>query len=364
VYNFAMSLIAETRPRYFVVEKGKTTPRDWSPGSWDRSWPHDCRYYGQVFLEMEKRLKVPNLRIYMTWDVDRLPEYGDNIVVALLGDECGLIPRYGRHVRAVVKTMGTFPFLGIRRWRPFDRLRFLMFIKYLRNLGLHARSRVAAARPPGGWPAPVRKKPLIIHSPLGYALLEDVPMTTMHERPYHCFFAGLVATAPDRHGYRKWLSRPKDQIRKLGRQAMLRAVEEFQKKEPRFRFDGSVVGSASMTGERADGRVYSQRMMHSKICLAPRGSVVDTWRFFEGVRSGCLVITEPLPNEYYYKEAPVIQIDRWEELERVIRPFLDDDDALEVCRQRTLAYWRDLCGEAAFGAYLARCIHSGRPCPE
>ena len=360
-----MSLIPETRPRYFVVEKDKTTSRDWSPGSWDRSWPHDCRYYGQVFLEMEKTLEVPNLRIYMTWDVDRLPEYGDNIVVALIGDECGLMPRYAKHVKAIIKThRGAFPFLGIRRWRPCNRLRFLLAIKYLRNLVLHARSRFAAARPPVDWPAPVRSKPFIIHSPLGYALLEDVPMKTMHERPYHSFFAGRVSTAPDRYGFRKWLSTPKDQIRKVGREAMLRAVEEFQKKEPRFRFDGSVGSSPSMTDKSHDGRTYSQRMMDSKICLAPRGSIIDSWRFFEGVRSGCLVITEPLPDEYYYKDAPVIQIDRWRELESVVRPFLDDDDALEVCRRRTLAYWRDRCGEAAFGAYLARRINSGRISPD
>ena len=145
---------------------------------------------------------------------------------------------------------------------------------------------------------------------------------------------------------------------------MLRAVEEFQKKEPRFRFDRSVVSSPPTDNKSPDGRTYSQRMMDSKICLAPRGSVVDTWRFFEGVRSGCLVITEPLPDEYYYKDAPVIQIDRWSELETVIQPFLDDDDALEVCRLRTLTYWRDRCGEAAVGSYLAMCINSGRSSPQ
>ena len=182
--------------------------------------------------------------------------------------------------------MGTFPFLGIRRWRPCNRLRFLLAIKYLRNLLLHARSRFAAARPPVEWPAPVRSKPFIIHSPLGYALLEDVPMKTMHERPYHSFFAGRVSTAPDRYGFRKWLSTPKDQIRKVGREAMLRAVEEFQKQEPRFRFDGSFVRSPSSTDKNPDDRIYSQRMMDSKICLAPRGSIIDSWRFFEGRVSG------------------------------------------------------------------------------
>jgi hypothetical protein len=356
-----MSLTPETRPRYFVVGYGNKTPRDWSPGNWDRSWPHDCRYYGQVFLEMEKTLQVPNLRIYMTWDVNWLPEYGENVVVALIGDEWGLVPRYARHVRAIVKThRGAFPFLGIRRWWPFDRLRFLMLIKYLRNLVLHARSRVAAARTPADWPSPVHRKPLIISAPLGYAFLEDVPMKTMHERPYHCFFAGSVDTALGRHSYRKWLRTPKE----IARAELLRAVEALQKKDPRFRFDGRVVSLASMVDKSSDGRTYSQRMMDSKICLAPRGTIVDTWRFFEGVRSGCLVITEPLPDEYYYKNAPVIQIDDWRELESVIQPFLEDDDILETWRQRTLEYWRERCGEAAFGAYLAECINFGRLPPE
>jgi hypothetical protein len=40
---------------------------------------------------------------------------------------------------------------------------------------------------------------------------------------------------------------------------------------------------------------YSEIMADTKICLAPRGSSVESCRFFEGMRQGCVVICNRLP---------------------------------------------------------------------
>jgi hypothetical protein len=105
-------------------------------------------------------------------------------------------------------------------------------------------------------------------------------------------------------------------------------------------------------------------MMDSKICLAPRGNIVDTWRFFEGLKSGCLVISERLPDQYYYRGAPVIEIDSWDELEKTITPLLDNDAALQQWSNRSLEFWKNVCGEEAIGRRVAEFIAASPASPQ
>lgn len=341
------------QPRYFIVHsRGDGSIRPWDPLHWNPSLPVDCRYYGQVFRQMERFLTIPGLRIYLTWDVDAVPEYGPEVVVLLLGDEFGQMPRYARFVNTILKApRDTTPLLGIRRWFPFDAVRRNMLLKYLRNLATHARSRLREAR--AHFPlAPVLDAPHILHTPCGICMLDDLPIKPMRERPYHCFFAGQVNRTPAR-GLKALTESPKE----IARRAMLRAVLALREKEPRFRLDYRVLSVSTFDENGSDDkRTYSERMMDSKICLTPRGTVIDTWRFFEGLKSGCLVVCEPLPDDYFYRDAPVLQIDSWDELEQTIAPLLEDDEALEQWSARSLQFWKDVCGEEAMGRRIAAFI--------
>lgn len=345
------SLSASERPRYFVVNsRGDKSIREWNPPHWDETWPKDCRYYGQVLHHMERFLTVPGLRVYITWDVNALPEYGSNVVVVLLGDEWAQIPRYARYVNTVVKTLGSKPLLGIRRWFPFDALRRNLLLKYARNIPIHLRARWREARARFPFP-PVLERPHLLHTPLGTAMLDELPIKPMRERPYYCFFAGQLEAEPP-HG----LASLKESPKQIARRAMVKAMLALQERDPRFRLDLTILGATTGAQDTGNQRSYSERMMDSKICLAPRGTMADTWRFFEGLKSGCLVVCEPLPDEYYYRGAPVIQIDSWDELEKVITPFLDKDDALEEWSARSLEYWKNVCGEEAIGRRIAEFI--------
>ncbi|WP_263353004.1 hypothetical protein [Acidicapsa acidisoli] len=93
--------------------------------------------------------------------------------------------------------------------------------------------------------------------------------------------------------------------------------------------------------------------MDSKICLAPRGTVLDSFRFFEGLRAGCLVVCEHLTDEWFYDGAPVLRIKDWSDLPRVVEPYLYDNASLEEARLRSLGWWRDKCGEKAVGRVMA-----------
>jgi hypothetical protein len=344
------------RPTYFIVNsRGDGSIREWQPPYWDASLPPDCRYYGRVFEEMERHLQIQGLHFYITWDIDRLPEYGPHVVVLLLGDEFGQVPRYARYVNTVLKVLcGTVPFLGIRRWVPFDSLRWTLLVRYLRDLALHVRSLIRERFSQSEFPgSPILPCPHILNTPGGYFNLDELPMKLMKDRPFHSFFAGTIRSKP-RKGLRRLTSSPKD----LARAAMFKESVALAERNPRFKLDYNVIHKfGEGTISQPDPRSYSQRMMDSKICLAPRGNVVDTWRFFEGLKSGCLVVCEPLPDQYYYRDAPVIQIDYWNQLEQAIAPFLEDEAALQEWSDRTIQFWNEVCGEQAIGRRVAEFIH-------
>ena len=93
--------------------------------------------------------------------------------------------------------------------------------------------------------------------------------------------------------------------------------------------------------------------MNARVCLSPRGSLVETFRVFEDPRCGCVVVAEHLPSHWFYAGGPVVRLDRWSDLEGAIGPVLDDPAELRWWHTRALAWWRDRCSEAAIGRFLA-----------
>jgi hypothetical protein len=357
MHTEAHLLSEEERPRYFVVDsRGDKSVREWFPPEWNASWPADCRYYGKVFRHMERFLTVPKLHFYITWDTNWLPEYGPDVVAILLGDEWAQRPRYARYVNTVVRTFESRPVLGIRRWFPFDALRRNLVVKHARNLIVHYRASWREVNARFSVP-PVLRRGHILQTPLGTSMLDDLPIKPVSNRPYHCFFAGQFVEHPA-HG----LASLKESPKQIARREMVKAMIALRERDPRLRLDLTILATSNYRQDTSDSRSYSERMMDSKICLAPRGTVVDTWRFFEGLKSGCLVICEPLPDEYYYRDAPVIQIDSWRQLEQVIAPFIDDEAELEKWSARSLDYWQNVCGEEAVGHRIADFIALSPAC--
>ena len=337
--------------RHLIVEPN-AAPRPWDPAHPGPELPRDCPYFGKALVEMEKHLDGTDLHCYLTWNNDSLPEYGPHVVAILIGEEWGMIPRYARHVRLVARVMSHYPFLGIRRWFPITWLKVLLTVKHARNWERHLRSWLRFQFPPRSWPAPVHSKANIVHLPWGSAALTDVPMRPMRQRSRSYYFSGGILLGSD-FGYRRYLGAPKI----LARESLVQAVKQIEQKHPELALAQSVmVHAEKATNTLTNIDDYSEKLMNTRVCLAPRGSVADTWRFFEGLKSGCAVITNPLPNEWYYRDAPAIQLDDWDELEDVLLPLLADEDRLEAMQEQALWYWENVCGEKALGRFLAQAI--------
>lgn len=99
--------------------------------------------------------------------------------------------------------------------------------------------------------------------------------------------------------------------------------------------------------------------MDAKVCLAPRGGSVETYRYFEALRYGCVVITEPLPPTWFYRGSPAVVVKRWRQLPAVLASLLDDPAGLAQRHRASLAWWRDRCSEDALAAYLTDELRQG-----
>jgi hypothetical protein len=331
-------------PRYFLDLPNDEGTQGWDPHRGGTPLRRDTAYWGGAFVAMEEQLRDPAITVYLTFDTFRLPRYGPDVVAVVLGDEVGAIPRYLDKVRAVFKAYGTRPSLGSGPLRDPSLTGLAELaqtgVRWLRWLP----SAAAQARRP-------RAKPRNVFAvPLGTFNQLSLPLVPIERRATDLFFAGSIEHRGGRlHG----VVSPKVRSRR----DMLAAVRELAVARADLRVDLRLTRSFSES-ESASAPDYSAAMMQARVCLAPRGTAVETFRLFEALRCGCVVVAPRLPKRWFYDGSPILQLDRWRELESVLAPVLDDPTALRSTHERSLAWWNERCSEAAVGRFLANRVNA------
>jgi hypothetical protein len=331
--------------RYFVCLEGGAAPIPWDLSDEDDVPRLDCVYFGRALRRMEPRLRSERLTFYLTWDIEALPTYGDDVVALVLGDEDSHRPRYADDVLAVFKCYGARPPIGSNPLRQRTRLSTLILAqdlrRHLRHVGddLRAGRRVLAGR----------RLQRVEHIPLGYYNQLDLPLTEFDARSTSVLFAGsLELRERSPLSPRHWLRMPKP----VARQQMLEAVRRFEQRRPEASVSVRLTPTFLST-TRADADAYSRELMDAKVCLVPRGASVETFRYFEALRYGCVVVCERLPSTWFYDGSPAVVVDRWNELPAVLERLLADPGALRERHAASLAWWRERCSEDALGAFMA-----------
>jgi hypothetical protein len=334
-------------PRYFVDLPELASPLRWDPRAGPLAQRSDTRYFGAALVAMEEHLIERDLVVYLTWNAHRLPSYGRRVVAILLGDEAGQIPRYVNRVGAVFKCYGNRPQVGALQ--P-DLLGFTTLIqgayrwlRWLPGAAVYAegrlRERLRGARGAGA-PFPI---------PVGTYNQLELPVRPIAERPIDVFFAGSVA----HRGGRRAIAAPKE----LAREQMLDAVRRLQHQRPDVRVD--IRTTARFTESTSASAVdYSNALMAAKVCLAPRGTSLETFRVLEGLRYGCLVVAESLPHSRFYDDAPLLRLARWDGLVARLSAILDDPPALQKWHRDSVDWWRERCSEASLGQFMARTLNA------
>jgi hypothetical protein len=332
-------------------------PISWCPADANETLNINCKYFSKAFEAMEKSLEESGLIFYLTSDTKRLPSYGQNVVAVVREDEWSRIPTYFHKVRAVFKCYGTHPPLGGNPFLKPSYLNLLALLKFVKawvtrlpSLLKYASARLSSLL------LKVGEVPPVYDIPLGYFNQLDLPIKDIEARRYDVSFAGSIVHEP----YSKWsLKRLLGTPKSVSRRKMIAALEKIAKKHQEFKIKLSVTPNLQVA-RSADARSYSRELMDTKICLVPRGGSLETYRFFEALRYGCVVVTEALPSRWFYDGAPAVRVEDWNDVERILKKLLEDEQLLQREHQRTLEWWRTKCSEEAVGTYVANQLNSLR----
>lgn len=339
--------MAELGNRYFHTMGASKEFVPWQPPAVpDEVDLPDSIYFGQVLAEMDSRLDATGLTFYVTQDVERLPSYGNDVVVLLMSDEFTRVPDYFARVRAIFKNQAVRPFLTSSVLREPSWVNFWWLVAWVRMWRHHAPGAISylfgKARP-GTRPAPIWLLPIgVLNQP-------ELPIKPLAERTTDVFFAGSVVHRPGAVSKARERLAPKT----LAREAMLREAERLAAKHPELSVE-LVTTREFVDSIVADPRTYAEGLMDSKIALVPRGTTAETSRFWQALRYGCVAAVDTLPrHRWFYDGAPVVRVGTWDELEDVVVPLLGDPDRLRELHERSLEWWRTRGSPEAVGAYMA-----------
>ncbi len=305
------------------------------------------KYFGRVLNYLSPLIEGRGLTFYVTaWTVHELPTYGENIISCILQDEWGREPKYRDKVGMVFKTCGRHPIVPEAFGYGGVLDSFVNVLAQGKALLQDGTGRIGTACSMilGNQIAP------IYEIPLGYYAKENVTYIPINSRRNDLYFAGSMQHIT---GKGQKLKRPKE----LARRRMENALKALAQNEPKL-YINSCVTSSFGESILTDNSSYLNNMMNTKICPIPRGANLETFRFYEAIRYGCIPVSEALPKAWYYDGAPIIRLKDWSELGGIVTTLLADTQLLQEKHEQVLKWWKEVCSETALAHYMAERIYA------
>lgn len=304
-------------------------------------WP-DAKYFGEVFAALDSVCPDAGLRVVLTDRVnDRLPVSGNDVIVICIRDEISRMPIYAHNVGLVGKTYGVrrAPNALDRRSQTLSAMAATLaqeVIVQARRAPDVARSSIRSLYR--------RSRPKVVDLPLGTYLLQEVPFVPFNERSFDVSYAGSRVNRSQEARRRI----PTQKMR--SRRELERSVQQLADERPDWRVGVHIIETFGDASTNSD--IYSRMLIDSRITLCPRGGSLETYRFFEALRSGSIPITEHLPARDFYTGAPVIRIRCWSDLPRVLDPVVGDQDRLYAMHESVKRWWTERCSPTAVARRL------------
>jgi hypothetical protein len=340
-----------SRSKYIACTPWDAKPFELDIFTWqDKPDGYFFNYWVRVFQQIEKCSSLSGLTFYLISNhilVDELPSYGDSVVAVIRSDEECWIPPYLNKVRYVFKTYGFQPWCGasLSEQSPASML------KCMRDWGLWSWRHLSYLRESGLTPIQSDKKMVL---PLGYARQTDLPGKPFESRRYLVGFLGSIENRQyPKFSPKRLVATPKV----IARSRMAHSLQKLAASAPESVFYGATASFTESTMTGAGDR-YTEIMADTKIALAPRGSSAETYRFFEAMRQGCVVICDRLPPHWFYVGCPAIQIGDWSNLETEVKALSGDPERLTDLHRRSLAWWNEKLSERAVAQVIARCLEA------
>jgi len=201
--------------------------------------------------------------------------------------------------------------------------------------------------------------------PLGYAngirfAKSDIKST--RERGFNAFFSGSMnknrtdffnqfssVRIPSTKTISKIIRVPL--VKKLKRR-IRRLINKYGKKE--LLLPNSVINFTDGFNQGLPKTAYIDYLLNSKVALCPSGaSCVESYRLYEAMFAGCVVISDKLPNTSLYSESPIIQIDNWRNGVEIAQQLFKSSYELENLQRASLEYWESHYSPKAVAAYIS-----------
>lgn len=199
--------------------------------------------------------------------------------------------------------------------------------------------------------------------PIQIGYVKDVPaflpVKPIMERTYNVFFRGnlnknRIDFFRNLAGF-KWLLPPQRIFNgELYRKVLLKTQDDFSGKFP----DSILMFNSSFKSGFSTEK-YGEILSESKIVLCPKGyDMTECFRHFEGMRAGCVIVSERLPNTAFYRGSPIIEIDDWKQGMATVKELLNDPERLKALQAQMIEWWETRCSEQATAKYVHERINS------
>lgn len=307
-------------------------------------------FYIDVFRYIEESGCLNDFTFYIaTVMPELLPSYGSKVVLVVLSDEHYLYKPYFAKIACIIRSYGAFP--TYRDGFPINQLQLLSFLQYLYKMfectisllqSIMMTKRLSFIQ--------IRER--ILHVPIGCFFRFDVINAPIKERDINYAFLGSIDYDPRK---KKLLHRIFQPPKLVSRNLMMKAIDRFQLR-------GDMPNKIFLTGDFEESiknrHMYLMTLENCRISICPRGSNLETYRFFESMKSGCVVVCEPLPDTWFYREHPGITIKNWDELPSVLSRLLSDENLMQQISDDAVRYWNRCASEAAVGKRVIDFIDS------
>ncbi|MDC7675695.1 glycosyltransferase [Asticcacaulis machinosus] len=303
-------------------------------------WGRD--YYLNVFRAFERRGELSGLTVYISYHAPQsLPTAGPNVVLVIIGDEFHQHRGYFHQLGAILRCHGPLPEY-CDGW-PTSLLQISGLLQWLHKYGVHLKS-VGRAFTSAGFKALINVRPKTLSIPLGLLQTFEPNVVPVDQRRHDYGFMGSNNDACEN---RRLLHRILMWPKVLSRAQMLKAMTRI----------GSQHHGITRVNEGFEQSLnfydaYVAALADTRIAIVPRGTCYGTYRFFEACKAGCVIVCDPVPDTWFYKDHPGIVIRNWADLPGIVDTVLTDPEKLQKASQASYNYWHNRVSEDAVAGHI------------
>ena len=108
-----------------------------------------------------------------------------------------------------------------------------------------------------------------------------------------------------------------------------------------------------------DPHEYVNLMCQSKIVICPKGfHSSETFRHYEAMRAGCIVLSDTLPDTWMYDRSPIVCLNSYKGILRKAEQLLADKSTAKARHESVLNWWRSHLDPRAVAAFIMKRIDS------